>query len=143
MNHDDDDAAGRVERAVRVERHSALARARLTTHSITNGMRACPELSPMVGNTPEAWEAASATASSPGVCVCERESVCVRACVCACACVRVRETESERAREGVCARHGALARARLEYIRVFKAGLRLNTLAWNDGIGLWCYFFGL
>ena len=30
-----------------------------------------------------------------------------------------------------------------EKIRVFKAGLRLNTLAWNNGIGLWCYFVGL
>ena len=24
-----------------------------------------------------------------------------------------------------------------EKIRVFKAGVRLNTLAWNNGIGLW------
>ena len=30
-----------------------------------------------------------------------------------------------------------------EKIRVFKAGLGLNTLAWNNGIGLWCYFVGL
>ena len=30
-----------------------------------------------------------------------------------------------------------------EKIRVFKAGLRLNTLAWNNRIGLWCYFVGL
>ena len=29
-----------------------------------------------------------------------------------------------------------------EKIRVFKAGLRLNTLAWNNGIGLWFYFVG-
>ena len=29
-----------------------------------------------------------------------------------------------------------------EKIRVFKAGLRLNTLAWNNGIGLWSYFVG-
>jgi hypothetical protein len=27
-----------------------------------------------------------------------------------------------------------------EKIRVFKAGLRLNTLAWNNKIGLWFYF---
>ena len=26
-----------------------------------------------------------------------------------------------------------------EKIRVFKAGLRLNILAWNNGIGLWCH----
>ncbi len=25
----------------------------------------------------------------------------------------------------------------LEKIRVFKAGMRLNTLAWNNRIGLW------
>ncbi len=30
----------------------------------------------------------------------------------------------------------------LEKIRVFKAGIRLNTLAWNNGIGLWFYFVG-
>ncbi len=30
----------------------------------------------------------------------------------------------------------------LEETRVFKAGDRLNTLAWNNGIGLWCYFVG-
>ena len=30
-----------------------------------------------------------------------------------------------------------------EEIRVFKAGLRLNTLAWNNEIGLWFYFVGL
>jgi hypothetical protein len=30
----------------------------------------------------------------------------------------------------------------LEKIRVFKAGVCLNTLAWNNGIGLWCYFVG-
>jgi hypothetical protein len=30
-----------------------------------------------------------------------------------------------------------------EKIRVFKAGSRLNTLAWNNGIGLWFYFVGL
>ena len=30
-----------------------------------------------------------------------------------------------------------------EKIRVFKAGLRLNTLAWNNKIGLWFYFVGL
>jgi len=29
-----------------------------------------------------------------------------------------------------------------EQIRVFKAGVRLNTLAWNNEIGLWCYFVG-
>ena len=29
-----------------------------------------------------------------------------------------------------------------EKIRVFKAGSRLNTLAWNNGIGLWFYFVG-
>ena len=29
-----------------------------------------------------------------------------------------------------------------EKIRVFKAGLRLNTLAWNNKIGLWFYFVG-
>ncbi len=29
-----------------------------------------------------------------------------------------------------------------EKIRVFKAGLRLNTSAWNNGIGLWSYFVG-
>ena len=29
-----------------------------------------------------------------------------------------------------------------EKIRVFKAGSRLNTLAWNNGIGLWSYFVG-
>ena len=29
-----------------------------------------------------------------------------------------------------------------EKIRVFKAGYRLNTLAWNNGIGLWSYFVG-
>ena len=29
-----------------------------------------------------------------------------------------------------------------EKIRVFKAGLRLNTLAWNNRIGLWFYFVG-
>jgi hypothetical protein len=29
-----------------------------------------------------------------------------------------------------------------EKIRVFKAGIRLNTLAWNNGIGLWFYFVG-
>ena len=30
----------------------------------------------------------------------------------------------------------------LEKIRVFKAGLRLNILAWNNEIGLWSYFVG-
>ena len=29
-----------------------------------------------------------------------------------------------------------------EKIRVFKAGIRLNTLAWNNKIGLWFYFVG-
>ena len=29
-----------------------------------------------------------------------------------------------------------------EKIRVFKAGYRLNTLAWNNGIGLRFYFVG-
>ncbi len=29
-----------------------------------------------------------------------------------------------------------------EKIRVFKAGLRLNTLAWNNGIGFWFYLVG-
>jgi hypothetical protein len=29
-----------------------------------------------------------------------------------------------------------------EKIRVFKAGVCLNTLAWNNGIGLWFYFVG-
>ena len=29
-----------------------------------------------------------------------------------------------------------------EKIRVFKASVRLNTLAWNNEIGLWCYFVG-
>jgi hypothetical protein len=29
-----------------------------------------------------------------------------------------------------------------EKIRVFKAGNRLNTLAWNNKIGLWIYFVG-
>ena len=29
-----------------------------------------------------------------------------------------------------------------EKIRVFKAGLGLNTLAWNNEIGLWFYFVG-
>ncbi len=29
-----------------------------------------------------------------------------------------------------------------EKIRVFKAGIRLNTLAWNNGIGLGFYFVG-
>ena len=29
-----------------------------------------------------------------------------------------------------------------EKIRVFKAGVCLNTLAWNNKIGLWCYFVG-
>jgi hypothetical protein len=29
-----------------------------------------------------------------------------------------------------------------EKIRVFKAGFRLNTLAWNNGIGLRFYFVG-
>ena len=29
-----------------------------------------------------------------------------------------------------------------EKIRVFKAGHRLNTLAWNNKIGLWFYFVG-
>lgn len=29
-----------------------------------------------------------------------------------------------------------------EKIRVFKAGIRLNTLAWNNRIGLWFYFVG-
>ena len=29
-----------------------------------------------------------------------------------------------------------------EKIRVFKAGLCLNTLAWNNEIGLWFYFVG-
>ena len=29
-----------------------------------------------------------------------------------------------------------------EKIRVFKAGLRLYTLAWNNKIGLWFYFVG-
>ena len=30
-----------------------------------------------------------------------------------------------------------------EEIRVFKAGDCLNTLAWNNEIGLWSYFVGL
>ena len=30
-----------------------------------------------------------------------------------------------------------------EKIRVFKAGICLNTLAWNNKIGLWYYFVGL
>jgi hypothetical protein len=30
----------------------------------------------------------------------------------------------------------------LEKIRVFKAGICLNTLAWNNRIGLWFYFVG-
>ena len=30
----------------------------------------------------------------------------------------------------------------LEKIRVFKAGVCLNTLAWNNRIGLWFYFVG-
>jgi hypothetical protein len=30
-----------------------------------------------------------------------------------------------------------------EEIRVFKAGVCLNTLAWNNKIGLWSYFVGL
>jgi hypothetical protein len=30
-----------------------------------------------------------------------------------------------------------------EEIRVFKAGVCLNTLAWNNKIGLWFYFVGL
>ena len=30
-----------------------------------------------------------------------------------------------------------------EEIRVFKAGVCLNTLAWNNRIGLWSYFVGL
>ena len=30
-----------------------------------------------------------------------------------------------------------------EEIRVFKAGVCLNTLAWNNRIGLWFYFVGL
>ena len=29
-----------------------------------------------------------------------------------------------------------------EKIRVFKAGVCLNTLAWNNRIGLWFYFVG-
>ncbi len=29
-----------------------------------------------------------------------------------------------------------------EQIRVFKAGVRSNTLAWNNEIGLWRYFVG-
>ena len=29
-----------------------------------------------------------------------------------------------------------------EKIRVFKASIRLNTLAWNNKIGLWFYFVG-
>jgi hypothetical protein len=29
-----------------------------------------------------------------------------------------------------------------EKIRVFKAGVCLNILAWNNGIGLWSYFVG-
>ncbi len=29
-----------------------------------------------------------------------------------------------------------------EKIRVFKAGVGLNTLAWNNGIGRWSYFVG-
>ncbi len=34
------------------------------------------------------------------------------------------------------------SRLYFEKIRVFKAGLRLNTSAWNNGIGLWSYFVG-
>ena len=34
-------------------------------------------------------------------------------------------------------------RVYFEEIRVFKAGLCLNTSAWNNGIGLWFYFVGL
>ncbi len=30
----------------------------------------------------------------------------------------------------------------LKKIRVFKAGCCLNRLAWNNGIGPWCYFVG-
>jgi hypothetical protein len=43
-----------------------------------------------------------------------------------------------------CSLLGALGNQDLyfEKIRVFKAGLRLNTLAWNNGIGLWFYFVG-
>ena len=41
--------------------------------------------------------------------------------------------------------HCALGMGRdfyFEKIRVFKAGIRLNTLAWNNRIGLWFYFVG-
>ena len=41
---------------------------------------------------------------------------------------------------------GCVSRIRdlyFEKIRVFKAGLRLNTLAWNNKIGLWFCFVGL
>jgi hypothetical protein len=30
----------------------------------------------------------------------------------------------------------------LEKIRAFKAGISLNTLAWNNKIGFWFYFVG-
>jgi hypothetical protein len=44
----------------------------------------------------------------------------------------------------VCARKGVHGSREFyfEEIRVFKAGSRLNTLAWNNGIGLWSYFVG-
>jgi hypothetical protein len=46
--------------------------------------------------------------------------------------------------EPMCSSLGALG-IRIFYcekIRVFKAGLRLNTTAWNNRIGLWFYFVG-
>ena len=47
--------------------------------------------------------------------------------------------------ELVCHSLGALGNQDFyfEKIRVFKAGLCLNTLAWNNKIGLWFYFVGL
>jgi hypothetical protein len=38
---------------------------------------------------------------------------------------------------------GTVTTPYFEKIRVFKAGYRLNTLAWNNNIGLWLYFVGL
>ncbi len=38
--------------------------------------------------------------------------------------------------------HHGLGTFTLKKIRVFKAGVRLNTSAWNNGIGLWSYFVG-
>ena len=44
--------------------------------------------------------------------------------------------------QGGSRRRGVLQAVYFEKIRVFKAGYRLNTLAWNNGIGPWCYFVG-